>query len=128
MDQFCVDFCGWHSYESSDDLKYAWIGVPYNGCPCFPQTDSSPNNNPAIDAVINVIAHEVAETATDADIHAWYYDDGTNFIENGDQCAWYFPDYQTDPDTGALYNIYVDSMYFYIQAIWNLQANDCTME
>jgi hypothetical protein len=120
---FCTQYCGWHSYNSN--YKYAWIGVPPSGCPCSAQS-VSPNGNPPVDAAVSVIAHELEETVTDPLINAWYYSDSTRFVENGDQCAWYFPSALT-LSTGAKYNLVVGGKNYYVQANWNLSTKTCRM-
>ena len=46
-----------------------------------------PNGNAAADAMISVIAHELAEAATDPLLNAWFDSAG---YENADKCAWDF--------------------------------------
>ena len=70
--------------------KFAWVGVPPPGCNCFPQPDVSPNNNPGVDAAITVIAHELAEAATDPDLRGFCYTttkDCGGAVEIGDQVS-----------------------------------------
>ena len=117
---FCSSFCGWHTY------KFAWIGIPPSGCNCFAQS-VSPNGNAGLDTAINTIGHELAETATDPLMNAWYYTStSTGIVENGDQCAWYFPN-STTLSNGAKYNLVVNGTKYYVQANWNLKTLSCTM-
>ena len=112
----------WLPYNNNGDYKYAWVGVPTEGCSCYVQTDS-PNGDFGVDAAISCIAHELAETVTDPNGDGWFYSDGTNSAENGDQCAWYFP-VQAD---GTNYNIVVGDRKYLIQANWNLKTKLCAM-
>ena len=113
--------CGWHSNVSY--YKYAWIGVSPNiSCRCHAQA-ISPNGNYAIDAVVTVIAHELTEAATDPLGTGWY---GYNYIETGDQCAWYFPN-SYKLASGASYNLVVSGNKYFVQANWNLNSEACTM-
>ena len=122
---FCTQFCGWHSYSGS--YKYAWIGVPSTStCKgCISQL-TSPNGNVGVDSAVSVIAHELEEAATDPFINAWYYSDATNFIENSDQCSWYFPS-SILLASGARYNLIVGGKKYYVQANWNLSTKTCRM-
>ena len=121
--------CGFHYFDASSSIKYAWVGIADNStcAGCFTQKTSSPNGNPAVDSAISGIAHEVAEAATDPLLTAWYYQKGKISAENADQCAWYFPDAVQNPTTGAKSNIKVGEMDYYIQAMWSLDAKDCVM-
>ena len=66
---FCTSYCGWHSYNGI--YKYAWIGVPPSTCPgCFLYSNT-PNGNFGVDAAVSVIAHELAEAATDPTFVGW---------------------------------------------------------
>jgi len=88
---FLTQFCGFHSAMTvnSTPLQYAFVGDP-NGnslANCAGQTSSSPNGDPAGDAMVSVIAHELSEATTDPQLNAWYDASGN---ENGDLCAWNF--------------------------------------
>jgi hypothetical protein len=49
---------------------------------------SSPNGDPAIDAAVSIFAHELAETATDPLLNAWWADSDGD--ENADKCSFNF--------------------------------------
>jgi len=119
---FCTQACGWHTYYSS--YKYAWVGNPATQCPynCAAQT-VSPNGNFGADAIVNVIAHESAESVSDPNLNAWY---DANGEENADKCAWNFGNYTFLPN-GAKYNIVVNGMKYLIQQNWNLSSQSCAM-
>ena len=88
---FITQYCGWHSYASIGGvaIKYAFIGnANTQGLgSCSAQQASSPNNNPAADAMASVLAHELEEATTDPLLNAWYDSSGN---ENADKCAWTF--------------------------------------
>jgi len=130
---FCTSFCGWHSYASSSTAtyKFGWIGIPPSTCGgCIPQT-TSPNGDAGTDAAVSVIAHELAEAATDPTGGGWCYS-GTSTscfssgtVENADQCAWYFP--SKTLLNGYYYNLAMGTQKFLVQSNWNLGTKTCTM-
>lgn len=75
----------------------------------------SPNNDPAADAEVNVIVHEVEEANTDPQpLSGWY--DSQNY-ENADKCAWEFGStYATG--NGATANVNIGGRDFLIQMNW----------
>ena len=92
---FLTQFCGFHSamQVSASIVQYAFVGDPSGPSigNCAAQTRSSPNNDPAGDAMVSVVAHELSEATTDPQLSAWYTD--VNGEENGDLCAWNFGKY-----------------------------------
>ena len=118
---FCTQYCGWHNFNGN--IKYGFIGVPPNqGCfGCFGQR-KSPNNNAGVDAAVNVIAHELAEAATDPNLNAWF---NTNGEENADVCNFRFLDRISQ--NGSFYNLVVGGQKYYIQSNFNLAKKTCTM-
>jgi len=107
---FLTKYCGWHTYATmtvggtSVPVKYGFIGNPSKSIStCAVQTTSSPNNNPGVDAMVSVIAHELEETVTDPMLNAWYNSQGA---ENGDMCAWTFGKYLfTASNNSSYYNV-----------------------
>lgn len=92
---FCTagnGYCGWHSYYRithnyiTKPIKYSWVGNPEKCNMCHAQK-VSPNGNWAADAMMSIVAHELAEAATDPEFNAWF--DSSN-AENADKCAWTF--------------------------------------
>ena len=120
---FCTSSCGWHTYDWNSKLKFAWVGNAEQKCPHNCSVRSvSPNGNPGADAMVSVIAHEVAETASDPYLNAWY---GTNCAdENGDKCAGTYGS-TTTSSNGAIYNIIVNGWYYLVQENWRLVTQDC---
>ena len=61
---FCSHYCGWHTHGTiaGSDIKYAFVGNPATQClsSCSAQS-VSPNNNPGMDAMASIFAHELEE-------------------------------------------------------------------
>jgi hypothetical protein len=94
---FCSRVCGAHSGSAANTLcgnniKVAWGGNPASCLTKCAGQNVGPNGNAGVDGLINIIAHELAETITDPEIGggtAWSgipSGDG----EVGDKCAWTF--------------------------------------
>jgi hypothetical protein len=114
---FLTLYCGWHSNAAvaGADTKYAFVGdASRNLSVCAGQTAASPNDNPAGDAMVNVIAHEFEESVTDPDLNAWYDFRGN---ENADKCAWKFGSTST-LSNGAKYNMTINGHRYLIQQNW----------
>jgi hypothetical protein len=128
---FCVKQCGWHHFATLNgaDIKYAFVGndnrcanPAANSNTCMTTNISvSPNNDPGVDAMASVIAHELSETVTDPHINAWL-DGSFPAKENADKCAY---DYGTLGDgtvfvapNGSLANISLAGMNFLVQKNW----------
>jgi hypothetical protein len=51
--QYCVDFCAYHSFDQTTELKFAFIGNPDSvTCDGCVNRVISPNGNPGLDSVI----------------------------------------------------------------------------
>ena len=118
---FLSKYCGWHTFGtmSTKPVKYAFVGDPSASlATCAGQTASSPNGDPAVDAMISVIAHEIAETVTDPQLNAWYDNKG---MENADKCAWNFgTTYATA--NGSKANMKLGTRDYLIQQNWALTS------
>ncbi|GJP43104.1 hypothetical protein CLOM_g2601 [Closterium sp. NIES-68] len=129
---FCTQYCGWHTmgYMESDAVVYSYVGHP-GQCPgsCGVRS-TSPNGKPAIDAMLSVIAHEVAEAATDPDVQSGWFDDEGE--ENADKCGWGYGSTKTGRDNrGKTYEynlVGMNGMRFLIQQNWDLLKNECVMQ
>jgi hypothetical protein len=119
---FCTDHCAWHYYGSYQfvwDIKYAFIGNP-NYCVtvgrggCYWQSTLSPNDNPAADAMLNMVTHELEESLSDPNISAWYDAAG---CENEDKCAWTFG-VQYPAANGSSANVRLGTRDYLIQQNW----------
>jgi hypothetical protein len=113
---FGSQYCAYHGHFSwnGNDVKYA--AQPYNydfpsGCSAL---NGSPNNDPAADAEVNTLAHEIEEATTDPDLNAWYDRRG---YENADKCAWTFGITYTTSN-GATANMNLGGKDFLIQRNW----------
>jgi hypothetical protein len=110
---FCTQYCGWHTAGtvSGSHLRYAFVG---NAARCITSCaiqSTSPNGNAGVDGMISVVAHELEEATTDADINAWYAKSGA---ENGDDCAWTFGTSYTVAN-GSFANMKLGTRDFLIQ-------------
>jgi hypothetical protein len=114
---FLSQYCGWHTYGniSGANIKYAFVGNAAASLgSCAGQTGSSPNGDPAADAMVSVMAHELEEAASDPNLNAWYDSTGA---ENADKCAWTFG--TTYGSTGgSLANMNLGGHDYLIQQNW----------
>jgi hypothetical protein len=94
-------------YFAAMPYDYAWPA----GCT---NQSKSPNNDPAADAEINTLVHEIEETHTDAMGNAWYDRRG---YENADKCAWNWGTTKTDAN-GGVYNVTIGAKNYLIQQNW----------
>ena len=140
---FCDGYCGYHSVTSSLGLKYAFQGdgtrcpgtLPPPGAEkgtpgCLQRywrnqtaVTYSVNKNQAADSMINVLAHELTETASDFD-NAWRDDSG---LENADKCAAYYIGVQNarPSDYAGAYNAVVGNGKYLLQANWHATKQGC---
>ncbi|GJP36105.1 hypothetical protein CLOM_g20631 [Closterium sp. NIES-68] len=122
---FCTKYCGWHTYGyvGSSPFYYAFVGH-HGKCPTSCGAKSvSPNGNPAIDATISTLAHEISEAATDPDVRSGWFD--SNGEENADLCSWSYGTTRTTSN-GALYNMVgLNGMKFLVQQNWDRQLQKC---
>ena len=88
---FFCRYCGWHTYgiSGADALKFSFVGQAVAKCPysCMAQVNG-PHGATGVDAVISIIAHELAEAVSDPLLNAWYRSAGGD--ENADvsvRCA-----------------------------------------
>lgn len=122
---FCSAYCGFHNHMTYNgaDIKYTFVGDPIHctaqGGVADCQGDAnnltqSPNNDPGVDAMISVIAHESEEATSDPDLNAWYFSNGE---ENGDKCAYTYG--TTFPiGNGSDGNVTMGGFNFLIQQNW----------
>lgn len=122
---FCSAYCGFHNHMTvgGKDVKYAFVGNPVH-CTSFGgvadcQGDSnnyskSPNNDPGVDAMISVVAHESEEATSDPDLNAWYFSNGQ---EDGDKCAYIYGTVHP-VGNGSDYNVTIGGANYLIQENW----------
>ena len=124
---FLTQYCGWHTYGTygSTNIKFAFVGDaagPSLGN-CAAQTASSPNGDPAADAMASVLGHELEESVSDPLLNAWYDSNGE---ENADKCAWTFGTIYTA--NGAAANMLLGSRDYLIQQDWvNANGGACAL-
>jgi hypothetical protein len=121
---FCTQYCGWHTHGSIGgvDIKYSFVGNP-DRCPSSCSMQQAPNGNVGADGMASIIAHELAEAASDPDLNAWYDRRG---YENADKCAWTFG--ATSGSSGAKYNVTLGGLNFLIQQNWvNANGGYCSL-
>jgi len=110
QNSMCKQYCGWHT--ASSGLRFGWVGNPtacLNGC--APQS-ISPNGNAGVDAIVNLLAHEIIEATTDPDQNGWFDSAG---YENADKCAWTFGGAQYKVANLASANVHLGSRDYLIQ-------------
>ena len=122
---FCSAYCGWHTSIAvtangvPSRLRYAFVGNANRFLNACAIQSTSPNNNPGVDGMASVVAHELEESTTDPDLNNWY---DSNGAENGDKCAWTFGasgaggSVQLSPaNNGSYYNMTLNNRPFLIQ-------------
>jgi hypothetical protein len=82
----------------------------------------APNGDPAADAEVNTLAHEIEEATTDALGTAWFDHRG---YENADKCAWTWG--TTFASGGGTANVTMGGMSFLVQRNWlNSGSGGCS--
>lgn len=112
--------CAYHwVYDNAQaTIKYAFIGdASTNLASCAPQVASSPNGNPAADAMVSVIAHEFVEAVSDPEGLSWYDQAG---FENADKCAWTYGK-ASKTENGSFANMKLGDRQYLVQQ--NVAAN-----
>ncbi|CAI5483428.1 unnamed protein product [Closterium sp. Yama58-4] len=129
---FCTQYCGYHTMDYIDQDAVAYSLVGHHGkCPqnCGGKR-FSPNANPAIDATISTIAHEIAEAATDPDASTGWLD--TDKEENADKCSYTYGKTKTvrnKKGKNAKYNLVgLNNMKFLVQQNWDFGTDSCVSQ
>ncbi|KAF7722841.1 hypothetical protein EC973_002643 [Apophysomyces ossiformis] len=130
---FCSKNCGYNSY--SDQFQYMYIGHP-GVCAqsCIPSLNNatSPNNNPAVDAMITIFSHELQDILTDPRNNAWIVRSGQTEIELGDFCSgsgvtqeqWFG---NVQQDNGGHYNLAIGDSKYLVQTIYSREKKACVL-
>nr|KAJ0220550.1 hypothetical protein LSAT_V11C200098300 [Lactuca sativa] len=152
VEDFCQNVCGFHYFTFPSivgyTLPYAWVGNSAKLCPgmCaypFSVPDyipglkplKSPNGEAAIDGMISVIAHEIAEVASNPLANAWYAGEDPSFpVEIADLCEGIYgtggggsyTGQMLNDEDGATYNMHGIRRRFLVQWVWNHVVNYCT--
>jgi hypothetical protein len=114
---FLSKYCGWHTWGTFGgmNIKYAFVGNAAASLgSCAWQTTQSPNGDPAADAMVSVMAHELEEAASDPNLNAWY---DTTGAENADKCAWTFGATHS-ASGGGIANMTLGNRDYLIQQNW----------
>ena len=117
---FGTSFCGWHSYDSTGNRKYSFVGDPVNVSGCKAQNVAP--NHPGADAMLSILTHELEETVTDPALNAWYSSNGN---ENSDKCAWSWGNTSTAVN-GSSYNLTMGGKNYLIQRNFKINASPKT--
>ncbi|KAL7108491.1 hypothetical protein ACP275_06G115900 [Erythranthe tilingii] len=152
VQDFCNNICGFHYFTFPSivgyTLPYAWVGNSAKMCPgvCaypFAVPDyipgltavKSPNGDVGVDGMISVIAHELAELATNPLVNAWYAGGDPVFpVEIADLCEGIYgtggggsyTGQMLNGGDGATYNMNGIRRRFLVQWVWNHLLNYCT--
>lgn len=116
--------CAYHwVYDNAQaTIKYAFIGdASTNLASCAPQVTSSPNGNPAADAMVSVIAHEFVEAVSDPEGLSWYDQAG---FENADKCAWTYGK-ASKTENGSFANMTLGDRQYLVQQNVAANTNTC---
>jgi len=115
-------FCGSHTYGKDDVLQasggsssyrdiYVFYPTAKTNLNCIPSAmKKSPNDDPGLDAVMNVLAHELIETTSGYDI--------------GNQCVYQFGNIKID-SKGKQYTETMGSYNYFIQQNYNYKTQTC---
>ena len=153
MQDFCSSACGFHYFTFASivghTLPYAWVGDSGKQCPgtCaypfavpsymngFVKPQKSPNGDAGLDGLISIMAHELAEIASNPFINSWYAGD-TPAAPNeiGDLCEGIYgpgaggsySGLLLKSKTGATFNLNgANGKEFLVQWLWDPNANKC---
>uniref|UniRef100_A0A0D9WLG1 Protein EXORDIUM-like 3 n=1 Tax=Leersia perrieri TaxID=77586 RepID=A0A0D9WLG1_9ORYZ len=156
VENFCGQVCGFHYFTFPSvvgyTLPYAWVGNSAARCPeicAYPfaipsyivaggrRPESPPNGDSGIDGMVSVIAHELAELASNPLANAWYAGEDPSFpTEIADLCEGiygtggggaYTGQLLTDGRSGASYNVNgVGGRRFLVQWVWDPVVSYCS--
>ncbi|XP_038974387.1 protein EXORDIUM-like 3 [Phoenix dactylifera] len=155
VQDFCGQVCGFHYFTFPSivgyTLPYAWVGNSAAKCPgicAYPfavpeyipgarSAGRPPNGDVGVDGMVSVVAHELAEMASNPLVNAWYAGGDPSFpTEIADLCEGiygtggggaYTGQLLVDGRSGAAYNVNgVGGRKFLVQWIWNPNLNYCS--
>eukprot|EP00897_Mesotaenium_endlicherianum_P005290 jgi/Mesen1/478/ME000101S10697 len=147
VQDFCTNACGYHDHTKlyGVELKWAFIGNPAtqcaNGCATryYEGSSKPPNKNVGADAMVDTIAHEIVEAATDPYLDNWGNSAGD---EIADICGDYYGKIFTTPTAHVVaaksissatgsenYNIVgLNNQKFLIQSNYDLLTRSCRIQ
>ncbi|KAG6531893.1 protein EXORDIUM-like 3 [Zingiber officinale] len=155
VQDFCLTVCGFHYFTFPAivgyTLPYAWVGNSAAQCPgicAYPfavppfavglrTPERPPNGNVGVDGMVSVVAHELAEMASNPLVNAWYAGEDPSFpTEIADLCEGiygtggggaYTGQLLVDAGSGASYNVNgIGGSKFLVQWIWNPYLSYCS--
>ncbi|XP_010442661.1 PREDICTED: protein EXORDIUM-like 3 [Camelina sativa] len=152
VQDFCGQVCGFHYFTFPSivgfTLPYAWVGNSAKLCPgvcAYPfavpeyipglKPVKSPNGDIGVDGMISVIAHEIAELATNPLVNAWYAGpDPVAPVEIADLCEGIYgtggggsyTGQMLNDHRGATYNVNGIRRRYLIQWLWSHVVSYCT--
>jgi hypothetical protein len=154
VEDFCGSVCGFHYFTFPSvvghTLPYAWVGNSARRCPevcAYPfavpsyargrRPEAPPNGDAGVDGMVSVIAHELAEVASNPLANAWYAGGDPSFpTEIADLCEGiygtggggaYTGQLLTDHRSGAAYNVNgAGGRRFLVQWVWNPVLSYCS--
>ncbi|CAK7337078.1 unnamed protein product [Dovyalis caffra] len=152
VQDFCGQVCGFHYFTFPSivgyTLPYAWVGNSAKLCPgvcAYPfavptfmpglKALKSPNGDVGVEGMISVIAHEIAELATNPLVNAWYAgQDPSAPVEIADLCEGIYGTGGGGSYTGqmlidhdnATYNMHGIRRKYLVQWVWNHLVSYCT--
>ncbi|KAL3755876.1 hypothetical protein ACJRO7_002862 [Eucalyptus globulus] len=152
VQDFCNNVCGFHYFTFPSivgyTLPYAWVGNSAKLCPgqCaypFAVPDyipglkplKAPNGDAGVDGMVSVIAHEIAELASNPLANAWYAGQDPSFpVEIADLCEGIYgtggggsyTGQMLEDGDGTTYNMKGIRRKFLVQWVWNHVVSYCT--
>lgn len=144
---FCVSYCAWHFYKKytpkgsshSMPIYYSFVGNGVEQCPKLcPQHFPYPGPNdapPGVHGMVALLAHEMAETATNPNTRTgWITDSGPSGEEGADMCASFYGKYKRATwqsptgQTSGSYNLKgADGTRFLVQSLLDVKRGVCVM-
>ncbi|KAG0175368.1 hypothetical protein DFQ28_000957 [Apophysomyces sp. BC1034] len=131
---FCNTNCGYN--YNGDQFQYMYIGYP-GQCPdrCVPTLlrETSPNNNPAIDAAITIFSHELQDILTNPQGDGWVIQDGQTKIELGDFCSGAGVSFEqwfgniSSTASNAKYNLAIGDDKYLVQTVFSQKKKACVL-
>ena len=131
---FCSAYCGFHKVfmipadkasnkttvtsktPSPSHRFYGYVGDPARCGELCRMQAGGPNGASPADAMVSIIAHELAETVTDPYADAWFDAKG---LEGPDKCLWLFGEGRTyAAPNGARANMELGGKHYLVQANW----------
>ncbi|KAI8855109.1 phosphate-induced protein 1 conserved region-domain-containing protein [Chytridium lagenaria] len=134
---FCTGVCGYHSAFRHPLAPFPsfipWlIAQSPDECPaCRPRRyffGGSPNSNAVADSIVNLIAHQLAETVTNPLYDGWFFDNGTTTettIEMSNACEWRFSGVAVNATNENAWNHIVGPRRYLLQDLWSVTNQSC---